>query len=63
MARVITLGRCSRNARPTLWFNYATATATPWMHPALLEQYCYRTAGASMESTGATISLKREPKT
>ncbi len=57
MARVITMGRRSRNARHTLWFNYASATTTPWMHPALLKKYGYRTAGANMETAGATINL------
>lgn len=57
MARVITLGRRSRNARHTLWFNYATATTTPWLQPDLAERYGYRTAGAAAGAAGAKIEL------
>lgn len=57
MARVITMGRRSRNVPHTLWFNYASVTTTPWMHPALQKKYGYRTAGASADTKGGTITL------
>jgi hypothetical protein len=56
MARVITRGRPTTNVTPTLWFNYSTVTTSPWMQPALAEEYRYRVAGPT--STGSGVSIR-----
>jgi hypothetical protein len=55
MARVITKGRPSARITPTLWFNYATPTTSPWMQPALAERYRFRVAAPSVGSGGVSI--------
>jgi beta-lactamase superfamily II metal-dependent hydrolase len=57
MARVITKGRPSARVTPTLWFNYATPTTSPWMDPALAERYRFRVAAPVAGSTGVSIRL------
>ena len=57
MARVITRGRPAKNVTPTLWFNYSAATTSPWMQPALTEEYRYRVAGPTSANSGVSIRL------
>jgi len=57
MARVITKGRPSARVKPTLWFNYATPTTSPWMDPALAERYRFRVAAPAKGSAGVSIHV------
>lgn len=57
MARVLTRGRSTPGARPTLWFNYASDTTARWLDPQFAERHKYVAVGPSANGKGISISL------
>lgn len=57
MARVITRGRSTPGARPTLWFNYASETTARWLDVSYAERQKYIAAGPAGNGKGISIAL------